>query len=466
MKLKPERIQISDHFSYKKLFMFVLSPVAMMIFTSIYGIVDGYFVSNYVGKTAFSSLNVIYPFIAILGGVGFMIGSGGSALVGKVLGEGDRDKANKYFTQMVILTAILGVALSAIGIAVMRPMAYLLGAEKHMVDYCVLYGRIVVAFNVAFMMQNLFQSFCVTAEKPKLGLVAVLMAGLSNMFLDWLFIAVLDMGLAGAAIATGIGQCIGGIVPFIYFIRPNKSLLRLVKTKLQIRPIINACTNGSSEFMSSVASSLLGMLYNKELLKRFGEDGASAYGVLMYVQFVFIAIYLGYSIGVAPIISYNFGANNKKELKNIFKKSVCIMGTLGVVLSALAFTLAEPLAKLFVGYDENLTALTINGFNLSSYLFLLAGFNIFASSLFTALNNGLISAIISFVRTLIFQTLALYIVPLIMGNDGIWFSMTVSEVFAFAVSLFFVIFKHRKYGYYGTFPKPIEPPDEEISLPA
>ncbi len=460
MKIKANKIQLSDHFNYRKLFRFVLSPIAMMIFTSIYGVVDGYFVSNYVGKTAFSSLNVIYPFIAILGGVGFMIGSGGSALVGKVLGEGDRDKANRYFTQMIIIAAILGVMLSGIGIAVMRPMAYLLGAEDNMVEYCVLYGRIVVAFNLAFMMQNLFQSFCVTAEKPKLGLVTVILAGCSNMFLDWLFIAVFDMGLAGAAIATGIGQCIGGIVPLIYFLHPNKSLLRLVKTKLELRPIIDACTNGSSEFMSNIASSLLGMLYNKQLLKLIGENGSAAYGVLMYVQFIFIAIFLGYSIGVAPLISYNYGADNKKELRNLFKKSVIIMGVSSIILSVLAFTLAEPLAKLFVGYDEELTALTVRGFNLSSYLFLFAGFNIFASSLFTALNNGLISAIISFVRTLIFQTIALYVVPLIIGNDGIWLSMAISEVLAFVVSLFFVIWKHKKYGYYGKHSFPSEPANE------
>lgn len=460
MKIKANKIQLSDHFNYRKLFLFVLSPVAMMIFTSIYGVVDGYFVSNYVGKTAFASLNVIYPFISILGGVGFMIGSGGSALVGKVLGEGDKDKANRYFSQMVILTVILGVILSGVGIAVMRPMAYLLGAEEDMVEYCVLYGRIVVSFNVVFMLQNLFQSFCVTAEKPKLGLFTVVLAGCSNMFLDWLFVAVFDMGLAGAAIATGIGQCIGGIVPLVYFLRPNKSLLRLVKAKLELRPIVDACTNGSSEFMSNIAYSLLGMMYNKQLLKMIGKDGTAAYGVLMYVQFIFIAIFLGYSIGVAPLISYNYGANNKKELKNLFKKSVIIMAVSSVILSVLAFTLAEPLAKLFVGYDEELTKLTVKGFNLSAYLFLFAGFNIFSSSLFTALNNGLISAIISFVRTLVFQTIALYVVPLIMGSDGIWFSMTVSEVFAIVVSLFFVIWKHKKYGYYGKEPLPLEPVDE------
>ena len=317
---KKKNISLSDHFTYKKLLRFTLPSIIMMVFTSIYGVVDGLFVSNFAGKTSFAAINLVMPFIMVLGGIGFMIGTGGTALVSKVLGEGDREKANRYFSMMIMLTTILGVILTVIGIVFMRPVAYFLRATDEMIDDCVIYGRIVIGFTVSFMLQNVFQSFLIAAEKPKLGLIATVAAGVTNMILDALFIAVFKWGVAGAAVATGISQCVGGIFPFIYFMRPNTSLLRLVKTKLELRPLINACANGSSELMSNISSSLVSMLYNWQLLKYIGEDGVSAYGVLMYVQFIFIAIYVGYAIGCAPIIGYNYGAQNDSELKNMLKK--------------------------------------------------------------------------------------------------------------------------------------------------
>lgn len=419
----------------------------MMVFTSIYGVVDGFFVSNFAGKTPFAAINLIMPFVMVIGGMGFMIGTGGTALVSKVLGEGDRKKANEFFTMMIIFVLILAAVVSALGIAFIRPVAKFLGADEQMMGYCVVYGRIVIGFSAAFMLQNVFQSFLIAAEKPKLGLITILAAGCTNMVLDALFVGVFKWGVAGAAVATGISECVGGLIPLIYFIMPNKSLLRVVKTKLDIKAILQACSNGSSELMSNISSSVVGMLYNIQLGRLAGENGIAAYGVLMYVQFVFIAIFIGYSIGVAPIIGYNYGAQNYAELKSMRKKSMLIMGVLGVILSAVAFCFAKPLAKIFVSYDAELLALTVRAFKIYAIHFLLCGFNIFASSFFTALNNGGVSAVISFLRTLVFQSAAVIIMPIMFGVNGIWWAVVVAEVCAFIISTTFLIIKRKKYNY-------------------
>lgn len=441
------KIKLSDHFTYSKLLRFVFPSIIMMIFTSIYGVVDGLFVSNFAGKTAFASINLVMPFVMILGGIGFMIGTGGTALVSKVLGEGKKEKANKIFTMMIIFTLLLGALLSVIGVFSMPWVADFLGATEEMMADCILYGRIVTGFTVAFMLQNVFQSFLIAAEKPKLGLLATVLAGVTNMALDAIFIIVFKWGVAGAAIATGLSQCVGGIFPLIYFSRDNSSLLRLTKTKLEIKPILNACGNGSSELMSNISSSVVSMIYNFQLMKYVGEDGVSAYGVLMYVQFIFVAIYIGYAIGCAPITGYHFGAQNHGELKNMLRKSAFLSAISGIVLTILAIVLSSPLAKLFVGYDEELYELTRHAFSLFAYSFLLAGFNIFTSSFFTALNNGAVSAAISFMRTLIFQTSSVLILPIFLGVDGIWWAITVAEVFAFILSLIFLFAKREKYHY-------------------
>lgn len=441
------KIKLSDHFTYSKLLRFVFPSIIMMVFTSIYGVVDGLFVSNFVGKTAFASINLVMPFVMILGGIGFMIGTGGTALVSKLLGEGNNEKANKIFTMMIIFTLLFGVVLSLVGIFSMPWVADFLGATEEMMADCVLYGRIVTGFTVAFMLQNVFQSFLIAAEKPKLGLWITVAAGFTNMILDAVFIIPFKWGVAGAAIATGLSQCVGGIFPLIYFSRKNSSLLRLAKTKLELKPILNACGNGSSELMSNISSSIVSMIYNFQLMKYIGEDGVSAYGVLMYVQFIFIAIYIGYSIGCAPITGYHFGAQNHGELKNMLRKSSFLSAVSGAALTVLAIALSSPMAKLFVGYDEALYDLTRHAFKLFAYSFLLAGFNIFASSFFTALNNGAVSAAISFMRTLIFQTSSVLILPLFLGVDGIWWAITVAEAFAFLLSLAFLFAKRKKYHY-------------------
>ena len=445
--MKKTQIQLSDHFTYQKLLRFVLPSIVMMVFTSIYGVVDGLFVSNFAGKTPFAAINLVMPFIMVLGGIGFMIGTGGTALVSKVLGEGEPEKAKRYFTMMILFTLLVGAVLTVFGVTMMEKVARFFGATDEMLHDCVLYGRIVISFTAAFMLQNVFQSFLIAAEKPKLGLIATVAAGVTNMALDALFIAGFHWGVAGAAIATGLSQCVGGLFPLIYFLRPNSSKLRLVRTKLELRPILNACGNGSSELMSNISSSIVSMIYNFQLLKYIGEDGISAYGVLMYVQFVFIAIDIGYSIGCAPIVGFHFGAQNHTELKNMLGKSVKLMCGAGVVMAVLAQVLAAPLARLFVGYDEVLYTLTCHAFRLFSFAFLFACFNIFASSFFTALNNGLISAVISFLRTLVLQTSSVILLPLIFGVDGIWYAITAAEIFATTISVIFLFAKRKKYHY-------------------
>lgn len=441
------RIQLSDHFTYKKLLRFVLPSIIMMVFTSIYGVVDGLCVSNFVGKTPFAAINLIMPFVMIFGGIGFMFGTGGSALVAKTLGEKQPEKANRYFTMMVWVTLIVGIIISIIGVVFMRPISVLLGADEAMLEDCVIYGRIIIAFNTAFMLQNLFQSFLIAAEKPRLGLVATLAAGCTNMILDVLFVGVFRFGVAGAAIATGISQCVGGIIPLIYFIRPNDSLLHLTRARLEWRPILAASANGSSELVSNITASVVGMLYNFQLLKYAGQDGVAAYGVMMYVEFIFVAVFVGYSIGSAPIISYHYGAENHAELKNMLHKSLLLMLGGGILMLVAAQVLAVPLAHLFVGYDKVLFDMTVHGFRIFSVFVLFVGFNIFASSFFTALNNGGVSAAISFLRTFVFKFSAVLLMPLLFKLDGIWWATVVAEVLAFILSAAFILGKRQKYHY-------------------
>ena len=440
-------IQLSEHFNYKKLLRFTLPSIIMMIFTSIYGVVDGFFVSNFVGKTPFAAVNFIMPFLMILGSVGFMFGTGGSALISKTMGEGDKERAKRLFSLFIYVSAGCGIVIAVLGFIFIRPIAGLLGAEGTMLDNCVTYGRIILAALPAYMLQYEFQSFFVTAEKPQLGLAVTIAAGMTNMVLDALFVAVFSWGLPGAAAATAISQCVGGLLPLIYFVRPNSSLLRLTKTKYDGGALLKACTNGASELMSNISMSIVSMLYNIQLIKYAGEDGVAAYGVLMYVNMIFLAAFIGYSVGTAPIIGYNYGAGNHDELKNLLKRSLKIIGTFSVVMVIAAEVLARPLAVIFVGYDQGLLELTLRGFIIYSFSFLFSGIAIFGSSFFTALNDGLISALISFLRTLIFQVAAVLIFPLILGIDGIWISIVAAELMAAIVTSLFLVTKRKKYHY-------------------
>lgn len=440
-------IQLSDHFTYRRLIRFVIPSVAMMILTSIYGVVDGLFVSNFVGKTPFAAVNLVIPFTMILGAFGFMLGTGGTALVAKTLGEGRQEEANRIFSMLIYFALDLGVLLTIFGIAVLKRIVIKMGADDAMLRHCMIYGRIVLLGIPFYMLQNMFQNFLIAAEKPQLGLIVTIAAGVTNMVLDALFIAVLGWGVAGAAAATALGQCVGGLVPFVYFARKNSSKLSLVKTRLMGGALFHACTNGSSELVSNVSMSLVGMLYNLQLMKFAGENGVAAYGVIMYVNFIFIAIFLGYAYGSAPIVAFNYGARRTEELQNVLKKSLkLILGT-GISLFLIATVFADVLSGLFVGYDAELYRLTVRGFHLYAISFLLCGFNIYGSSFFTALNNGVVSAAISFLRTVVFEVAAILILPVFFGVDGIWCAITVAELASILITIGAFSALRRRYQY-------------------
>lgn len=419
----------------------------MMVFSSVYGVVDGFFVSNFAGKTPFAAVNFIMPFLMMLGCVGFMIGTGGSAIISKTLGEGDKERANGYFSMLVYFSIALGVVITIFGIIFIRPIAALLGAEGQMLEDCVVYGRIILLALPVFILQMEFQSFFVTAERPGLGLAVTVAAGVANMVLDALLVGVIPLGLVGAAVATATSQAVGAIIPLIYFASKQKSLLRLGRFSFDARALIKTCTNGSSELMSNVSMSLVGMLYNIQLLRYAGENGVAAYGVMMYVNFVFISIFIGYSIGTAPVIGYHCGAKNHGELRGILRKSLVIISVMSALMLGLGIALASPLSRLFVSYDAQLLDMTVNGFYIFAFSFLFAGFAIFCSGFFTALNDGLTSAVISFLRTLVFQIAAVMLLPLIFGIDGIWISIVVAELMAVVVGFGFLLLKRKKYQY-------------------
>ncbi len=440
-------IKLSDRFSYKKLLRFTLPSIVMMIFSSIYGVVDGFFVSNFVGKTPFAAVNFIYPFIMVLGAFGFMFGTGGSALIAKTMGEGNKEKANSLFSLFVYISTATGVVIGVLGFIFVGPVAKALGAEGELLENCIIYGRIILAAMPAFMLQFEFQSFFITAEKPQLGLVSTVASGVTNMVLDALFIALFHWGLVGAALATAMSQVVGGVIPLIYFSCKNTSLLRLGKTEFDVKALLKACTNGSSELMGNISMSLVSMLYNAQLMTYAGENGVAAYGVLMYVNMIFLSLFIGYSVGTAPIIGYHFGAQNHTELKSLLKKSLVIIGISSVAMLAMGEILAKPLSLIFVSYDRVLLDITLRGFAIYSFSFLFAGIAIFGSSFFTALNDGLTSAIISFLRTLVFQIAAVIILPIIWELDGIWASIVVAELMAMLMTVLFIISKKNKYHY-------------------
>lgn len=443
------KIKLSDHFTYKRLLKFTWPSVAMMIFTSIYGVVDGFFVSNFAGKTPFAAVNLIMPFLMMVATVGFMFDTGGTAIVAKTMGEGEQKKANSYFSLFTYVAFCFGVAFAVLGIIFIRPISIFLGAEGELLENCIIYARIILLALPFYVLQLLFQSFFVAAQKPQLGLIVTISSGVTNMILDAVLVILLPLEykLSGAAVATAMSQVVGGAIPLIYFFRKNDSILRLGKTKIDIKAILKATTNGSSEFMSNVSMNIVGMLYNVQLLKYAGEDGVASYGVMMYVSFIFAAAFIGYSIGTAPITGYHDGAGNHPELKSILRKSLVLLGISGICMVALAELFASPLSKIFVGYDENLMELTVGGFRIFALSFIFMGFAIFFSGFFTALNDGLTSALISFLRTLLFQITAVLILPLFWGINGVWISIVVAEVMSVAIGAIFLVMKRNKYHY-------------------
>lgn len=441
------RIQLSDHFTYRRLLRFVISPILMMICTSFYSIVDGFFVSNYVGKTPFAALNLVFPVCMAFGTVGIMIGTGGSAVVSKTLGEGKREEANRYFSMLVYFSIGLSLTLSVIGFVFARPISIALGASGELLEGSVLYCRCLIVALTPFVLQNVFQSFFVTAEKPGLSLKMSLAAGITNVALEYLFIAVFGWGLAGAAFATGIGQVVGGIFPLFYFAGNNDSLLKLTGTKLEMQIILKTFGNGSSEMVTNLSASVINILYNFQLMKLAGENGIAAYGIIMYVNFAFMAIYLGYAIGSSPVVGYHYGAGNHEELKSLRRKSMVLMGGAGILMTTLAEILTVPLVSIFANYDAELFAMTCHGFRLYALAFAAMGLNVWGSAFFTALGNGLVSAAISFLRTLLFQIVMVLALPVFLGIDGIWLAIGAAEILALAVTGMFLIVNRKKYHY-------------------
>ena len=445
--MKIQQIQLSDHFTYPRLLRFTGPSMVMMVFTSIYSVVDGFFVSNYVGKTPFAALNLIYPFIMILGALGFMVGTGGSAIVARTLGEGRPEQASRSFSMLIWSTIAGGLALTLLGLPMLRPISRWMGAEGERLEGCVLSGSILLASLIPFMLQNVFQSFLITAERPKLGLAVIVAAGITNMVLDYFFVALFRWGLVGAAAATAASQAVGGLIPLFYFLRGGNPVLRLLPTRPEPRVLLATFANGSSELMTNVSLSLVNILFNFQLMSLAGEDGVAAYGVIMYVNFVFLAVFIGYSIGSAPIVSYHYGAENAEELRGRLCKSVLFSALAGGAMAALSEVVARPLTAVFVGYDPELLELTCRGFQLYAISFLFAGFNIFGSAFFTALGDGLTSALISFLRTLLFQVASVLLLPLALGTDGIWLSVAVAELAALLVTAGLLAVNRSKYQY-------------------
>ena len=440
-------ISLSDHFTYRKLLRFVAPSVMMMIVTSIYSIVDGFFVSNFVGKNPFAAVNLIFPVIMALAAFGFMIGTGGSALIAKTLGEGKPKEASEIFSMLVLVLAVGGAALSAIVFIFARPISYAVGATELTIDDCVLYGRILLVSLPFFMLQNSFQSFLATAEKPGFGLRVTVFAGLTNMVLDFLLVYVFPLGLFGAALATALSQIVGALIPLIYFLRPNDTPLRLTRTRLDLRALGKACYNGSSEMVSNLSTSLVSVLYNVQLMAVAQEDGVSAYGVLMYVNLIFMGFFFGYSIAVTPVVGYHYGAKNHGEPRSLLKKSLCITLIASLLMTASAILLAMPIARIFVGYDAALCDITANALRIYALSFLVCGFNIFGSAFFTGLNDGTASALISFLRTLVIQVAAVLLLPRILGIDGIWLAITAAEALTLLVTGALFLAGRKKYHY-------------------
>ena len=440
-------IRISDHFGYRRLLRFTLPTMAMMVFTSIYGIVDGIFVSNFAGKTPFAAVNLIMPFLMVLGVLGFMLGTGGSALVAKTLGEGDHDKANRIFSMLVLAGFLSGILFSLLGILFLPRVTLFLGAKGEMVSLCVTYGRIILVALPFFILQNMFQALLVTAEKPRLGLQITIVAGCLNILLDFLMIGVWHMGVSGAALATAISQTVGGLIPAIYFLLPNRSLLRITTPSTDFRAYLQSCYNGMSEFFGNVSASIVSMCYNYQLMRFIGEDGVSAYGVIMYVQFIFFSIFMGFTVGSAPIVSYHYGAGNHAELHNLFTRSLRMIGGMGLLIVLTMELLSRPLTQLFVGYDEQLFLLTCRAFRIYCLSYFLVGFNFYASSFFTALNNGALSAVISTVRTMVFEIAAVFVLPILLGPENIWFSIVFAEAMSLLLSSALLITNRKRYHY-------------------
>ena len=443
---------LSDHFTYRKIFRMTIAPILMMIFTSLYVVVDGLFIANFVGKDAYAGENLIFPIIMIIGGIGFMFGTGGSALSAKLLGEGKKEEANQVFSMLLVFTFLVGIIVSIGGYFLVETFAHGMAsitedATDEMVKEAITYGKILIIGQAIFMLQNYFQSFLLVDERSRLGFIATLCAGIGNIILDFLFIVVFKLGVAGAALGTISGYFVGAIIPFIHFIKNKNGLIEFKLTRFKARPILKSCFNGSSEFVNNISSSIVGIVFNIQLLKFMGQNGVAAYGTIAYVSFLFVSIFIGYSIGMAPVISFNYGAENHDELKNVLRKSLIIIFIMELFMVLISFTCARPLAMLFSSGNNDLEELTINALRICSLAFIFTGIGIFTSSFFTALNNGALSALNAFMRTLVFQIAFILLLPLIFGASGIWWAIIFADCAAFILAIACLIWKRKQYHY-------------------
>ena len=441
------QIQLSDHFTYGRLLRFVFPSIVMLIFTSIYSVVDGLFVSNLVGDNALAAINIVWPLAMMVGAFGFMLGSGGSAEIARAMGQGEPERARRYFTSLVLAVIAIGTVLSVLCCLFMEELSRLFGASDLLLEDCVTYGFIMLAGSVPFMLQSCFQSYLLAAERPKLGLWLTVAAGLTNAVLDYVFIGLMDMGVAGAAWATVAGYLVGGIIPLLYFLLPNKSPLRFTRTHAYPRMLMKSCANGSSELMTNISASAVNVLYNIQVMHLAGEAGVAALSIILYVNFVFISAFIGLGMGAAPLFSYHYGRGNTDELKSLFRKCITVLTVLSVTMAVTSQVFNEPLTRLFVDFDQSLVDMTVHGFRIFAVSFLFAGTNIFGSMFFTALGDGLDSALISFLRTLLFQCGAIWLLPRLWGLDGVWVATTAAELMAICVTVSLFLLRRKRYGY-------------------
>ncbi|MBE6943996.1 MAG: MATE family efflux transporter [Ruminococcaceae bacterium] len=445
-----DKIQLSDHFSYSRLVRFATPSIIMMICTTIFGVIDGFFISNFVGKTAFASINLILPFLQIIGSMGVILGADGSALIARALGSGDKDRAGRYFTMTMIATLLGGLLFTVVGLVMLRPMAYLLGATEEMIGDCVTYGSICLLFNLFYLAQRVLQEYLVVAEKPRLALKIMLIAGAANIVLDLIFVhpAFLNMGVSGAAISTGICEVLAAAIPFAWFVsRRNKTAIRFRQTRVEWNTLRRAGITGSSDTISAMSASVIGMLYNMQLMHYAGENGVAAYGVVMYASFIFTAIFSGYSVGTAPIMGYHYGAGNQSEMRNVFKKSITMLSVAAAAMVVLISLLARPFSAIFVGYDWKLLDLTTRAFIICMLPYLMMWFNTYLSTVFTALDKGPMAAALTACRVIIFPVVCIIVMPLLWELDGVWFALTGAELLGVIVIGLAFFTQKRKFGY-------------------
>lgn len=437
---------ISKEFTLPSLIKFTLPTIVMLVFVASYTIVDGIFVSRFVGTTALSAMNIVFPLINILIGLGIMMGTGGSAIIGRKLGEGKEEEARSAFTLVTVFSIIVGLVISALCFLFIQPLSILLGADENLLPYCIAYGRIMMAFYTVSVVQTLFQTLFITAGKPQLGLWLNVAAGLANILFDYVFIVLLDMGIAGAAWGTVSGFLIGGIPALVYFAKP-RTVLYFVKPRWNGRIILQTMTNGSSEMVTNAAMAITTLLFNLAMMELLGEDGVAAITIVLYAQFLFSSAYLGFASGAAPVFSYNYGNRNIPQLKWLFKTCLCIILISSVVCFAFSYLMAVPTIAIFTPKESNTYAITLYGYKIFVWNFLFAGINIFASSFFTALSNGKVSAMISFLRTFVFVAGSILLLPKFLGIDGIWLAVPVAEAVTVLVALFLLAINRKHYHY-------------------